>query len=381
MFDASHKLRAICLGNDRFKRRYWVLPFGGGIFVEGLESGEVPADRPAPLETAKDNKPKLLVKIDLKSEDDKSDIKMEWSENDDVQAKDIKSERDIKVENPVDDEACTDDTSETVSECNATNKDPKEVLPDLNGIDSVKSADSATEAESETDLPVGFSKDSTKLNVVIPTSSVVAEHVDKGSKSIMTCPSPSPSKSLTNGVTSDSKTEFKSSSFMSIDTILKKDNSPSCYNNQFLPFMYPTPPIGIDPMLKSYPSISEQNPWFSILPRMPCDEGSITRAPNTPVSSTRLHNSPLPFISPVPFHPFQIPSPSFSSFHLGQGSMSDFSMSSFNNSENMDSFKIPEVPYDVGWNTNNNSGSGTEWINNIQGPPLPIPLGEMVNVK
>lgn len=27
-------------GQDRYKRRYWVLPQCGGIFVEGMESGE-----------------------------------------------------------------------------------------------------------------------------------------------------------------------------------------------------------------------------------------------------------------------------------------------------------------------------------------------------
>ena len=28
------------MGQDRFKRRYFILPNGGGIYVEGLESGQ-----------------------------------------------------------------------------------------------------------------------------------------------------------------------------------------------------------------------------------------------------------------------------------------------------------------------------------------------------
>lgn len=39
MFKASQAVRGIYLGQDRFKRRYYILPNGGGIFVEGLESG------------------------------------------------------------------------------------------------------------------------------------------------------------------------------------------------------------------------------------------------------------------------------------------------------------------------------------------------------
>lgn len=40
VFTLSHKLSAMSFGQDRYRRRYWVLPKSGGIFVEGLESGE-----------------------------------------------------------------------------------------------------------------------------------------------------------------------------------------------------------------------------------------------------------------------------------------------------------------------------------------------------
>ncbi|XP_030614359.1 bromodomain adjacent to zinc finger domain protein 2B isoform X2 [Archocentrus centrarchus] len=40
LFDSSHSLRSVMIGQDRYKRRYWVLPQCGGIFVEGMESGE-----------------------------------------------------------------------------------------------------------------------------------------------------------------------------------------------------------------------------------------------------------------------------------------------------------------------------------------------------
>lgn len=40
LFGSSHALRALCLGQDRYKRRYWILPHGGGVFVEGLDTAE-----------------------------------------------------------------------------------------------------------------------------------------------------------------------------------------------------------------------------------------------------------------------------------------------------------------------------------------------------
>ncbi|XP_067373156.1 bromodomain adjacent to zinc finger domain protein 2B isoform X4 [Channa argus] len=40
LFDSSHSLRSMMLGQDRYKRRYWVLPQCGGIFIEGMESDE-----------------------------------------------------------------------------------------------------------------------------------------------------------------------------------------------------------------------------------------------------------------------------------------------------------------------------------------------------
>ncbi|XP_069589116.1 bromodomain adjacent to zinc finger domain protein 2B isoform X12 [Ranitomeya imitator] len=40
LFESSHSLRSMMFGQDRYRRRYWILPQCGGIFVEGMESGE-----------------------------------------------------------------------------------------------------------------------------------------------------------------------------------------------------------------------------------------------------------------------------------------------------------------------------------------------------
>lgn len=37
LLHSSQMLRAVSLGQDRYRRRYWVLPYLTGIFVEGTE--------------------------------------------------------------------------------------------------------------------------------------------------------------------------------------------------------------------------------------------------------------------------------------------------------------------------------------------------------
>lgn len=37
LLHSSQMLRAVSLGQDRYRRRYWVLPYLAGIFVEGAE--------------------------------------------------------------------------------------------------------------------------------------------------------------------------------------------------------------------------------------------------------------------------------------------------------------------------------------------------------
>lgn len=40
LFEISHSLRSMMYGQDRYRRRYWVLPHCGGVFIEAMESGE-----------------------------------------------------------------------------------------------------------------------------------------------------------------------------------------------------------------------------------------------------------------------------------------------------------------------------------------------------
>lgn len=50
LLQSSHSLRAVSLGQDRFRRRYWLLPHLGGVLVEGPEEilGESQSNCPQP---------------------------------------------------------------------------------------------------------------------------------------------------------------------------------------------------------------------------------------------------------------------------------------------------------------------------------------------
>ncbi|XP_075685442.1 bromodomain adjacent to zinc finger domain protein 2B isoform X4 [Rhinoderma darwinii] len=63
LFESSHSLRSMMFGQDRYRRRYWILPQCGGIFVEGMESGE------GPEEMAKEKEKKRQIEnIQIKEE-------------------------------------------------------------------------------------------------------------------------------------------------------------------------------------------------------------------------------------------------------------------------------------------------------------------------
>nr|XP_006819674.1 PREDICTED: bromodomain adjacent to zinc finger domain protein 2B-like [Saccoglossus kowalevskii] len=64
LFEASHALRAMSFGQDRFRRRFWVLPHAGGIYVEGMASAELPDDMKHELE----HQEKLDKKEEIKSQ-------------------------------------------------------------------------------------------------------------------------------------------------------------------------------------------------------------------------------------------------------------------------------------------------------------------------
>uniref|UniRef100_A0A8C3NB55 Bromodomain adjacent to zinc finger domain protein 2B n=1 Tax=Geospiza parvula TaxID=87175 RepID=A0A8C3NB55_GEOPR len=241
LFEASHCLRSMMFGQDRYRRRYWILPQCGGIFVEGMESGEG-------LEEIAKEKEKL-------KKEESMHIKEEAFE------------------------------SEEKLHCLATTHCEQK--------ESLKEKDSTNLFLQK---PGSFSKLSKLLEVakMPPESDAI---------------SPKPNGSAANGCTlsypSNSKNSLCSLQPPASQSSIEKPES----NNLFSPNasgtgkFYSSPLIPNDQLLKTLTEKSRQ--WFSLLPRVPCDDTSVTHvdppattAPLTPQSHPPS-NSPSPVPSPL----------------------------------------------------------------------------------
>ncbi|XP_044834235.1 bromodomain adjacent to zinc finger domain protein 2B isoform X3 [Mauremys mutica] len=244
LFEASHSLRSMMFGQDRYRRRYWILPQCGGIFVEGMESGEG-------LEEIAKEKEKLKKAESIH-------IKEEMFE-----------------------------TSEEKVNCiNTSHCEQKEDLKEKDNTNLFLQK------------PGSFSKLSKLLEVakMPPESDIMSQK---------------PNGSAANGCTLSYQNNSKNSLCSLQPTISQSSSEKSDSNNLFNPIasgpgkFYNSPLIPNDQLLKTLTEKSRQ--WFSLLPRIPCDDASVTHSDIPSASSLTLHSNP-PSKSPSP-----VPSPHITS--------------------------------------------------------------------
>lgn len=489
VFKESQHVRAIDLGQDRYKRNYWVLPHAGGLFLEGLESGEIkdivlPKTRSERSESRTMKVEVIEEKTEKKgiefledvpekkaSEILKEDVKEKEIEKKLIDGKQIngliKVEKDVLVKQESEQNVGTENVK-VVKEENET-KGPmlndgdskthdgvkvedikSEVLEDkklvcngdISGQDKSKEANSVEKASNCIDnsgngeqiksptkhvelkipnikpsaIEEGRSEKacSSNLFLQVPQSTKLSDfcsmtidaalknetsesdHPKSSSETATLTSSLFSNTSFTDHVTKSttnhkpplpsppcpppahSKTQIpeRKSSFMSIDSILDKTSNSSHGSH-----LCSTSALPINPFVsQSTRSVSEvttadSRPWFSLLPRVPCDDMSLTRGQH----SSGMLLSP-PFMSQLPFHPFSIQSPAFASFQMGQlfsssmgtksSSSSSLASSAMTHSNSEMSFKKPE-PVNSSQNTN-----PEEVLKTLQGEAKPIPEGQ-----
>ncbi|KAM9036712.1 bromodomain adjacent to zinc finger domain protein 2B isoform X7 [Sarcophilus harrisii] len=239
LFDASHSLRSMMFGQDRYRRRYWILPQCGGIFVEGMESGEG-------LEEIAKEKEKLK----------KAEI---------IQIKEEMYE-----------------TSDDTLKClNTGHCEQKEDLKEKDNTNLFLQK------------PGSFSKLSKLLEVakMPPDSDIINPKTNGGAA---------------NGCTLSYQNGAKNS-LCSLQPAVSQNNKEKADSNLFNPVsssqgkFYNPPLIANDQLLKTLTEKNRQ--WFSLLPRMPCDDTSLTHADGSAAASLTPHSQP-PSKSPSP-----VPSP------------------------------------------------------------------------
>ncbi|XP_030343468.1 bromodomain adjacent to zinc finger domain protein 2B isoform X22 [Strigops habroptila] len=238
LFEASHCLRSMMFGQDRYRRRYWILPQCGGIFVEGMESGEG-------LEEIAKEKEKLKKEesLHIKEEEFEAEEKLHC--------------------------------------LNTTHCEQKEDLKEKDNTNLFLQK------------PGSFSKLSKLLEVAkMPPESDIM--------------SPKPNGSAANGCTLSYPSNSKNSLCSLQPTISQSTIEKSDSNNLFSPNasgtgkFYGSPLIPNDQLLKTLTEKSRQ--WFSLLPRTPCDDMSVTHVdtPATTTSVTPQSHPPSKSPSPVP---------------------------------------------------------------------------------
>ncbi|XP_075789588.1 bromodomain adjacent to zinc finger domain protein 2B isoform X15 [Pelodiscus sinensis] len=239
LFEASHSLRSMMFGQDRYRRRYWILPQCGGIFVEGMESGEG-------LEEIAKEKEKLKKAESIH-------IKEEMFET----------------------------SEEKLNFMNTSHCEQKEDIKEKDNTNLFLQK------------PGSFSKLSKLLEVakMPPESDIMSQK---------------PNGSAANGCTLSYQNNSKNSLCSLQPTILQSSSEKSDSNNLFNPIasgpgkFYNSPLIPNDQLLKTLTEKSRQ--WFSLLPRVPCDDTSVTHS-DTPAAaaSLTLHSNPSSKSpSPVP---------------------------------------------------------------------------------
>ncbi|XP_063285717.1 bromodomain adjacent to zinc finger domain protein 2B isoform X4 [Pelobates fuscus] len=234
LFESSHSLRSMMFGQDRYRRRYWILPQCGGIFVEGMESGE------GPEEMAKER------------------------------------ERQWKADNIQVKEETFESFDEKVNGLNPSNGNTK----DHRDKDSTNLF---------LQKPGSFSKLGKLLEV--------AKHPEMDN--ITQKPTVSP-----NGCSIPYQNNSRNTS-ISLQPSTSQSNPEKTDLNPFSPVVsgsgkfYNSPVIANEQLLKTLTDRSKQ--WFSLLPRSPCDNTSLTHVDSsTPNPSTTQSCMPSQSPSPVP---------------------------------------------------------------------------------
>lgn len=306
---ASSSIRAVMLGQDRFRRRYWLLPLAGGVFIEAMESCEqdgmgdfVATDYMAdeddsssssgdssvakeankgdstaapkeekkeeegePEEEEKDSKPPLLIKEEPEAvEQAENSAPKETApatteikkEPDGVEAS--KEAKEKKAEKALNGKSCSSTAKEAPTAAVPTS------ASNLSAVTmSTSSAPATPASKAKSPLPEPTLEQSWMLHSpffasIIAGNMLFNSGTFSAPPSSASSPSPSPQVSTPGGSTAGGKDAAASSPLLGGFTT----------------------PLSAEQMLKNLVQ-KKPKPWFSLLPRVPCDEESLARLPGS----------------------------------------------------------------------------------------------------
>ncbi|XP_053184463.1 bromodomain adjacent to zinc finger domain protein 2B-like [Scomber japonicus] len=222
LFNSSHSLRSMMIGQDRYKRRYWVLPQCGGIYVEGVESGEG-------------------------YEDEEKDKKIQMT----AQVLRVKEEQQEEMKKPVVSSQTQGKDRDTATPENQQDKDSLNLF---------------------LQKPGSFSKLSKLLEMtkMAQDSDINSQNSSSALTTTTTCyPSYLVSKPATTQQGLVDKMDASGPSLLKSTPWMMGSPQSILHDDQFSKML-----------------TDKSNQWFSLLPRSPCDESSVTSGSSPPASSS-----------------------------------------------------------------------------------------------
>jgi len=265
---ALNGFRILCLGSDRYRRRYWVLPASGGIFVEGMESGEpdeIENNIPNEEEDEEEEKEEVEEeKSQVENENKDSKKEVDQIENDKLDFKEEPAKEKSKV---VEVEIIETNGDKSCEKNENVKSEPKPNVTKLESDDiiitpcepnTVLKRKEEIKCEMEIELKPTIAAPKASEKQASPSS----EPVNSGN-----IPIDSPWLSPIVASVLAGSMMFGNNSNHSSNTALSSNELASQ-----LPFAFQS----LEANLRSVKAQNSQRSWFSILPRTPCNETTIT---------------------------------------------------------------------------------------------------------
>ncbi|XP_064881399.1 bromodomain adjacent to zinc finger domain protein 2B-like isoform X10 [Oncorhynchus nerka] len=277
LFEASHSLRSMMYGQDRYRRRYWVLPHCGGVFIEAMESGEAAGE----LENERERRRAAAGEVHIKEEPQEEEVQKKKPGG-------VGGEE-RSVYTPVGSEE---------------GKEEKKGSPNLFLLQSAslsklttllhvaKEVAKATR-EAEADPHPKYNGSPTPLSVttttITTTPSYPAHNASLPALPTSPCASTAPNLPCEEAKPGYPSSTSSPSSFSSL-----LSPPPQLFSPMKTSTLIPNPPqlqyLPSDQLLRVLTERSGH--WFTLLPRSPCDETSLTTSPSPGLGP--LQSSPLP---------------------------------------------------------------------------------------
>lgn len=260
LFEISHSLRSMMYGQDRYRRRYWVLPHCGGVFIEAMESGEAPEE----LEEERQRRRRAAEEVKVKEEPQEIEVQKEKPTNLDVQSPRTQGMEQQKEEEKEHEEKKNSPTLFYQQPgCVSKLCTFRDVNTDV-GKETVNAEDKESPHVRQNGSPVR-----TPITTTTGTSSSPTHNTSE--PAVATTPSMVANNDTTN-------VSAPTSTSLSVPCLPAPRESPG--NTPPTSSPAPSPHLSFQANDQLLRVLTERSGhWFSLLPRNPCDLSSLTTTP------------------------------------------------------------------------------------------------------